>query len=265
MPCSRIFCRSFASLSGSTPGRGALGFALGGGTWGLTRNSFGVPGGGSSGFEVGGLIPPFGSPPNPRTGWCTGIGDGRPADTRDVNSHTENGIATSMNTLFHHRSSTASVTCSNQRIIGTITKTAPASRTIHAKQPMRSRPPVKRRRQDEASRRADDADDREPLSMRTVGVAAVAQTLQRDDAEHDRSDTVDDECAEVRETEYAEHKRCDRQRVAAHEPLSVARGADLILRRGASEQTHRANTRRSAAVLEVVDLHPLPVLLVATR
>ena len=43
MPCSIIFCRSFAILSGSTAGfvRG-----FGGGTTGMPRNSFGVPGGG---------------------------------------------------------------------------------------------------------------------------------------------------------------------------------------------------------------------------
>src|SRR3954469_17505681 len=103
MPCSRIFCFSFASFSGSTADF-ARGF--GGGTFGNPRNSFGVPGGGSSDDDTGIAATgqfasagrastfatgAFGTVPNPRTGSCRGTAVARPAPTFAGNNHTPNG------------------------------------------------------------------------------------------------------------------------------------------------------------------------------
>src|SRR5205814_4117989 len=116
IPCSFIFCLSFAILSGSTPGLPPTFF---GGILGNPMNSLGVPGGGPSlagacdfAFVSFGFSETF---PNPRTGSCRGTAVGLPALTRDGKNHTANGIAISTITLFHQRFSTASVACSNQR------------------------------------------------------------------------------------------------------------------------------------------------------
>ena len=63
-------------------------------------------------------------------------GVGLPAETRDGKNHTVNGIAMSMNTLFHHPLSTASAVCSNQRMNDSITKMPKATRSSHSKQLM---------------------------------------------------------------------------------------------------------------------------------